>query len=110
MISPAFCDVHRAVRSESYTHYWLKGGRASLKSSFVSIEIAFGIMADPEANAIIYRKVAEYMEQDVYAQMQWALDTLGVARFWRATKSPLKLTYIPTGGQIFFRGADKARA
>ena len=108
VISPAFFDVHRAVRAESYTHYWLKGGRASLKSSFVSIEIAYGIMADPEANAIIYRKVAEYMEQDVYAQMLWALDTLGVSRFWRASKSPLKLTYIPTGGQVFFRGADKA--
>lgn len=108
MTSPAFFDVHKAVQASAYTHYWLKGGRASLKSSFVSLEIVFGVMADKEANAIVYRKIAEYMEQDVFAQMLWAVDMLGVTDYWRVSKSPLKLTYIPTGGQIFFRGADKA--
>ena len=38
-IGPAFYEVHKHVKNNDYTHYWLKGGRGSLKSSFIGVEI-----------------------------------------------------------------------
>lgn len=40
VIGPAFYDVHKYIKKNLYTHYWLKGGRGSLKSSFIGIEIS----------------------------------------------------------------------
>ena len=57
IIAPSFFDVHKFLKQEKYTHYWLAGGRASCKSSFISIEIPFGMMQDPKANCVVLRKI-----------------------------------------------------
>lgn len=108
-ISPAFYPVHHAIKKRKYTYYWLKGGRGSTKSSFVSIEIIKGMMSDPEANAVILRKVAKTLRESVYEQMLWAIDILGVAHQWHDSKNPLSITYKPTGQKIIFKGADNPR-
>lgn len=107
LIAPSFYDVHAAIRNEKYTHYWLKGGRGSTKSSFISIEIILGIMQHPDANAVAIRKVGMYLKDSVYEQLIWAIDKLGVSEYWQIKLSPLELIYIPTGQRILFRGADK---
>lgn len=103
-----FDKVHRWIKEEKYTHYVLSGGRASAKSSFLSLEIVQGIMRYEGANAIIYRKVGETISTSVFNQMLWSIEKLGVMAFWKATTSPYELTYIPTGQKILFRGLDKA--
>ena len=40
IIAPAFYALHSDIKSGGHTHYWLKGGRGSTKSSFISIRIA----------------------------------------------------------------------
>ena len=65
LIAPPFYPVHEDVRRSGHAEYWLKGGRGSGKSSFVSLEIPFGMMQEPETNAIIYRKVADTMRDSV---------------------------------------------
>lgn len=87
----------------------LKGGRGSTKSSFVSIEIVLGMMKDPQANCIALRKVGLYLKDSVYEQFVWAINMLGVENYWHMNKSPLEITYIPTGQKILFRGADKPK-
>ena len=57
LIGPAFYEVHRDIAAHRHVHYWLKGGRGSGKSSFVSLEIILGMMADPKAHAVGYRPV-----------------------------------------------------
>lgn len=109
IIAPAFHEVHKAVRSGKYTHYKLKGGRGSTKSSFISIEIILGMMGDPKANAVVIRKVGMYLKDSVYEQLLWAISALGVEAYWKAKLSPLELIYEPTGQRILFRGADKPR-
>ena len=47
VIAPAFYGLHQDIRSEGHTHYVLKGGRGSTKSSFTSIEIILGDHAAP---------------------------------------------------------------
>lgn len=109
LIAPSFYGVHNTLRREKYTHFWLKGGRGSTKSTFASVEIILGMMQDPEANAVVLRKVGAYLKDSVYEQLAWAIDRLGVSQFWHTTKSPMEMTYIPTGQKILFRGADSPR-
>ena len=106
IIAPNFYELHRDLKSEKNTHYWLKGGRISTKSSFISIEIILGIMKDKNANAVAMRKVGDTLADSVYAQLIWAIDKLGVGYCWEMKVSPLKLVYKLTGQEILFRSAN----
>lgn len=108
LIAPAFYELHWDIKEEKHTHYDLAGGRGSTKSSFISIEIPLGMMLDPDANAVVYRKVGDTLRDSVYEQMLWGIEALGVSHLWHANLTPLKITYIPTGQEILFRGLDKA--
>lgn len=108
IVIPAFYDAHRDIKERKHTHYWFKGGRGSTKSSFISLEIIFNIIKDPECNAICFRKVAKDIEESVYNQILWAIDALGVNDYFKAYKSPYRIVYIPTGQIIAFRGLDDA--
>ncbi|MFC5468423.1 PBSX family phage terminase large subunit [Cohnella suwonensis] len=109
LIAPSFYDVHHAIKEERYTHFWLKGGRGSTKSSLISLEIILGVMRDPNANAVALRKIKENLRESVYEQLLWAIDVLGVSHLWHDSVSPMSLTYKPTGQKIIFRGADKPK-
>ena len=105
-IAPSFYQLHKDLKINKYTHYWLKGGRASTKSSFISIELILGIMKNPNTNAVVMRKVERTLADSVFSQLIWAIEKLGVYNYWQIKKSPLELVYLPTGQQILFRGAD----
>lgn len=109
-IADVYRDLHEDVKAGRYTFINLPGGRGSCKSSFVSLEIVDGIMKDPtgRSNAIVFRYVGNTMRESVFAQIAWAIDTLGVNHLWRGGVSPMQYTYLPTGAQITFRGLDDA--
>ena len=109
IIAPAFYDVHRDIKRGLHTHYALGGGRGSCKSTFAGTEIIKGMMQDPNANAIVFRKVASTLSESVLAQLQWSIHALGVDHLWRTKQSPIMLIYKPTGQRIVFRGADNPR-
>lgn len=109
LIAPSFYSVHHDIKRGRHTHYWLKGGRGSTKSSFISVEIILGMMQDPNANALVMRKVAVNLKDSVYEQLLWAIEALGVGHLWKAKLSPLQLSYGPTGQKILFRGADEPK-
>ena len=105
-IAPAFHSVHEDIKNGGHTHYFLKGGRGSSKSSFVSIEIILGMMRNPDMNCVALRKVAAYLKDSVFSQLKWAIEKLGADAEWEEKLSPLELIYSPTGQRIIFRGAD----
>lgn len=107
IIAPSFHDVHKAIKSGEYDEIWLKGGRGSTKSSFAAIETILKIINDPDANAIVFRKVGDTIRGSVHALLLWAIDKLEVHDFFDATTSPAEITYRPTGQKILFRGLDK---
>lgn len=109
LIAPSFYAPHEDLKGQNHTHYWLKGGRGSTKSSFVSVEIILGMMRYPGTHAVCYRKVKDTLKDSVYAQLLWAIEALGVREEWRATESPLRLVRRRTGQQILFRGLDRAK-
>ena len=109
IIAPQFYPVYWDIKEHGHTYYDLYGGRGSTKSSFIGTMIPLGIMEDPQANAIIFRKVGNTIGTSVFEQVLWGIEALGVSDLWRATTSPYKLTYLPTGQVILFRGLDKAK-
>ena len=108
LIAPSFYGVHHDIKAGRHTHYWLKGGRGSTKSSFISVEIILGMMQDAAANALVLRKVAVNLKDSVYEQLLWAIEALGVENLWQAK---LSLCSFPTSRQqrILFRGADEPK-
>lgn len=106
LIAPSFYQLHHQVKRHDATHYWLKGGRGSTKSSFIGVEIPLGMMKNPKANAIVFRKVGDTLRDSVYEQLVWGIEALGVSEYWETRVSPLQLIYKPTGQKILFRGVD----
>ncbi|GAB6149969.1 PBSX family phage terminase large subunit [Clostridium novyi] len=110
IIAPSFHQVHRDIKKGLYTHHWLKGGRGSTKSSFISIEIILNIMKDAQeeklSNAVIFRRVKDTLRGSVFEQMLWAIERLKCESEWEVNYSPLKLTFKPTGQVVLFKGAD----
>ena len=109
IIAPSFYDLHWDIQEGKHTYYDCFGGRGSTKSSFIGTEIPLGIMNDPLANGIVFRKVASTIGTSVFEQVLWGIESLGAGDLWKATTSPYKLTYKPTKQVILFRGLDKAK-
>ena len=106
LIAPAFYGAHADMKAFAHSEFWLSGGRGSGKSSFVSIEILLSMLRNPLVNAIVYRKVGATLRESVYGQMVWAIEKLGLERYFKCRLAPLELEYLPTGQRILFRGAD----
>ncbi|AAY53187.1 TerL [Listeria phage P35] len=109
LMSPAFHNIYqRVLDNTAPSHVWMKGGRGSGKSSFVALMVVDEIMKDPQANAVIFRKVDEGMRTTLLPQYQWAIDQLGVSGAWRTSLQPMMLLYKnPETGleqQIRFKG------
>ena len=110
LIAKHFHDLLEDVLSFSHTHYWLKGGRGSTKSSCIGITIPLQMMIDAQngihSNAVALRKVGDTLSDSVYAQLVWGIEMLGVTAYWEMKVSPLKIIYKPTGQEILFRSAN----
>ena len=105
-INSGFGSISVCALNHLYTHYEASGGRGSGKSTWASLTVIRLLMEHPDVHALVLRKVANTLRDSVYAQYLWSIDALGVTEFWDAKKSPLELTYLPTGQKILFRGAD----
>lgn len=106
LIAPPFFPVHLDILEHGHLEYVEKGGRGSAKSSFLSLEIVSLIKNNPQLHALCCRKVGNTLRDSVYAQIQWAIDAMGLSGEFDSTKSPLEIIYRPTGQKIYFRGAD----
>ena len=98
----------------SYGEFWrdqkryrvLKGGKGSKKSTTCALNFIVRIMKYKGSNLLCVRQVMDTHRSSTFAQLNWAIERLGVAHLWKATVSPMELTYIPTGQKILFRGFD----
>lgn len=102
------------IIGQGYGDFWrcqkryrvLKGGKGSKKSTTTAINHIVRLMQYPDANLLVVRKVGDTHRSSTFAQLRWAIRRLGVDAYWRATTSPMELTYTPTGQKILFRGMD----
>ncbi len=107
LIAPSFYELHRELKDERYDEYWLKGGRGSTKSTFISIEIILGMLKDPDANAVVFRRYQNELRDSVIGQFEWTISKMNMGHLFHVQVSPMQIVYLPTGQRIIFRGADK---
>ena len=82
LFDPQYNLLHHDIKQERYRDFLLYGGRGSIKSSFISLEIMLGLIRDENACAVVYRKFLNTVEITVYEQMQWAVAVLGLDDEW----------------------------
>ena len=105
----------KSVIGEGYDEFWksekryvvCKGSRASKKSTTAALKLIVRLMQYPLANAIVIRKTLGSLANSCYAQLKWAINRLGVTKFWKCTVNPLQIKYLPTGQKILFYGLDE---
>jgi PBSX family phage terminase large subunit len=64
------------------------------------------MLKNPLIHAAVFRKVGNTLRPTVYAQICWAIASLGLTQKFKCTVSPMECTYIPTGQKIMFFGLD----
>ena len=103
-----------AIVGQGYDEFWnckkryrvLKGGKGSKKSATTALNFIFRLMKEPNTNLLVVRQVMNTHRDSTFAQLKWAQERLGVAKYWSNTVSPLEMVYKPTGQKILFRGFD----
>lgn len=105
LLASKFHDVWRASKSKDILNVVCSGGRGSGKSSNVAHIITQFLMRYP-VNAVGIRKIDNTLEQSIYGQMKWAIEEQKVTHLFKFNKSPLRITYIPRGNYMVFRGAQ----
>ncbi|WP_037355802.1 PBSX family phage terminase large subunit [Selenomonas sp. FC4001] len=106
IVARSFWGVHQDIKRHGHTYYWMKGGRGSTKSSFISTEIPQLLIQNPECHAVVLRKVGNTIKNSVYPQVQWGIEQLGLIDKFKYKTSPHEITYKATGQKILFFGCD----
>ena len=108
MIIPMYDDIFLDIFRHNHVHYVFKGGRGSTKSSFVGgIIIPLLLMANPDVNAVCFRKVANTIQNSIYSQVVWGIYALGLENLFHIPKTYSNpIVYLPTGQKIVFMGMD----
>ena len=106
LMCAAYIDLNRRITNGEIREAIIKGGRGGWKSTYPGLKIPELIMANPQVHCLAVRNVKDTLKDSVYAQIKWGIEMLGVSDRFKCTVSPLAITYLPTGQQIYFRGAD----
>lgn len=105
------------VVGKGYKTFWnwkgryrvCKGSRASKKSKTTALWYIVNMMKYPDANLLVIRKVFRTLKDSCFTELKWAINRLGVSRYWEIKESPLEMTFTNKDGKqqkIFFRGMD----
>lgn len=102
------------IVGKGYKKYWhfkgryrlCKGSRASKKSKTTALNFIVRMMQHKEANLLVVRKTFNTLKDSCFAELNWAINILGVSKYWECKLSPLEIIYLPTNQKIYFRGLD----
>lgn len=118
LFAPVYNEAFRSIMTHTKERWTFPGGRASCKSSFISICIVLLIVMFPSYNAVIVRRYSKSMRYSVFEQIVWAIDKLRLRRsngkksgfkIPKSRTAALPITYIRKDGreqQILFIGLD----
>ena len=109
-ISPVFDGVLADMMDFRHDQYFLGGGRGSFKSTTVSVRVFMAILSDPNANAVVFRKVKDTIAGTVFARYLKTATDLGLLKYFRFKTSPHGIFFTNAAGktqEIRFLGLDK---
>ena len=104
LIPDVFHPVWKAALNPDILNVVCKGGRGSGKSSDIAHIIVQMLMRYP-MNAVGIRKTDNTIELSIFEQIKWAISEQQVSHLFKVNKSPMRITYLPRGNYIVFRGA-----
>ena len=112
LFPPVYDESFRAIQKHTYERYTFAGGRASGKSSFVSLMLVLLIAQNPSFNAVVLRKYANTLRRSVFEQIVWAIHALHLQSYFkipRSSTAALPIVFQRADGrqqQILFTGCD----
>ena len=118
LFAPVYNRAFKSIMNHTHERWTFDGGRASCKSSFISLCIVILIVLFPSYNAVIVRRFSKSMRYSVFEQIVWAINKLHMKRskgktqgfkIPRSRTAALPITYIRKNGkeqQILFVGLD----
>lgn len=118
LFAPVYNRAFKSIMNHTKERWTFTGGRASCKSSFISICIVLLIVLFPKLNALILRRYSKSLRLSVFEQIVWAIDKLHMKRsngktagfkIPKSRTAALPIIYIRKDGrqqQIVFAGLD----
>lgn len=112
----AFNDIF--ADNPQHERWTFPGGRASCKSSFISLVIVLLVVIFPSLNALVIRRYSKTLRQSVFEQIVWAIEKLHLPRsngktagfkIPKSRTAALPIVYIRKNGHqqlIIFAGLD----
>lgn len=101
-----FHRLIRDIRRHDHQQYIIHGGRGSMKSSTVAMEIVELLLNNKDVHACVLRQVGTTLKDSVFSKLKWAIAKQGLEQKFKFTVNPMEITLISTGQKIYFRGAD----
>ena len=104
IIAPHFWNTFNSKKP----HQIYAGGRASTKTSMLSIKIDEFNLEYKNCNAIIIKRYQNTIRNSVFKEIKRALKRLGLQEGidYKATVSPFQIHIFQTGNNIYFAGGD----
>ncbi len=120
LFAPVYNRAFNDIMDPNHPHerWTFPGGRASCKSSFISVIIVLLIVLFPRLNALVIRRYSKNLRRSVFEQIVWAIDILHLPRsngkkagfkIPKSKTAALPITYIRRNGaqqEIIFVGLD----
>lgn len=118
LFAPVYNRAFKSIMNHTKERWTFTGGRASCKSSFISICVVLLIVLCPKLNALILRRYSKSLRLSVFEQIVWAIDKLHMRRsngktagfkIPKSRTAALPIIYIRKDGrqqQIIFTGLD----
>ena len=112
LFAKVYNSAFKAIMAHKKERYTFTGGRASCKSSFISICIVLLIVMFPDYNALVIRKTANTLRRSVFNQIVWAIKILHLEKRFKISKSTtaaLPIVYnrnAYTQQMIYFTGCE----
>ena len=105
-IAPCYYRVYKSVLKQEYQTYRLKGGRASLKSTFCATMSILLMLKYSWVCVIVFMKHKIRLRNGAYNLYCEVIQRLHIEHLFEFSVSPMKITYKKTGQFILFSGMD----
>jgi len=102
-------DIYIPLLNEKARFLILYGGGGSGKSVFAAHKIILRIKGEIGHKFLALRKVGETVKDSIFAELQGAVDDLGVSDEFQVNKTDRTFTHLPTGNQILCKGLDEPK-
>ena len=109
-IAKAFIPVLKAIEDTTTRHIIITGGRAKGASTIGHQIPIIDMLGNPMHNWILSRKVKDTLKDSVHAQTRAEILRMELDDWFEySDKQATPITYLPTGQQLLFKGADDVR-